>query len=348
MADHVFQKEKIEELLKEMAKNYEVHAPLMNAGIVRFGKFEEGGPALAKLEEYSNSSVPPKELLFPQTETLFRYRMGAGEIEPKVPDPEAKVALFGIRPCDAQAFAIVDKLFGWDYPDPYFQNRRKSTVLVGLACSSPCSTCFCTSLGGGPANEEHLDLIMYDLGDEIYLKTITEKGEALCESISDLLGEASPSQLEACENQSKEAVSKISRSIDTKGVPEKLPALNDHPFWEQFSDRCLGCGICTYLCPTCHCFDIQDEIEGFDGRRARMWDTCMFEEYTRHASGHNPRPTRKERTRNRVSHKYSYFPTNFGVIACVGCGRCIKYCPVNIDIIDILKKSVAVEVKEAG
>ena len=117
--------------------------------------------------------------------------------------------------------------------------------------------------------------------------------------------------------------------------------------WERFSDRCLSCGICTFLCPTCHCFDIQDEMEGFDGRRARMWDTCMFSEYTLHTSGHNPRPTRKERTRNRISHKYSYFPEKFDVIACVGCGRCINYCPVNIDLLDILEDVKKAEVKEA-
>ena len=122
-------------------------------------------------------------------------------------------------------------------------------------------------------------------------------------------------------------------------IPQKLEELWDSPLWKKVSDACLGCGA-YFLCPTCHCFDIQDEMEGFEGRRCRVWDSCMFKEYTLHTSGHNPRPTRRERTRNRVNHKYSYFVKNFGTIACVGCGRCINNCPVNIDILDILSQVV--------
>ena len=252
---------------------------------------------------------------------------------------------FGIRPCDARAFTIVDNVCGWDFPDPYYQKRREGTTLVGLACAEPCANCFCPSVGGAPASEKGLDALMFDLGDYYYVKTLTDKGEEFAKAAG--LEAGGGPEAKAAEKQGEEALKKISRSIDTEGIPEHLPALYDDRFWEQFSDRCLGCGICTFLCPTCHCFDIQDECEAFDSRRARMWDTCMFAEYTRHTSGHNPRPTRKERTRNRISHKYSYFPQKFDVIACVGCGRCIKNCPVNIDILDILEKSRQAGAKEA-
>lgn len=346
MADYKFAREKLGEVLSAL-EEYRVFFPMKTGDVVRFEELTETLEEVPERGEYSNTNVPPKELMFPETETLFRYRLGEDDIEPEAPDSSEKRAVFWIRPCDAQSYSILDKLFGWDYPDPYYQNRREATTLVGLACEDPCANCFCTSLGGGPAAEEHLDALMFDLGDVFYLKTLTEKGEELAGAADSVLDKADDASVKAAGKQADEAEGKISRKIDTQGIPEKLPGLYGSPFWEQFSDRCLGCGICTFLCPTCHCFDIQDETDHFDGRRARMWDTCMFCEYSLHASGHNPRPTRKERTRNRISHKYSYYPENFGVIACVGCGRCINFCPVNIDILDILEKSREAEVKEA-
>lgn len=344
MGEFKFAREKMGDVFAGL-KDYQVYAPTKVGEVFRFKPVEEE-PQADAWEGYSNTTVPPKELMFPETETLFRYRLGQPDIDASPPDTGKKRAVMGIRPCDAQALSIIDRVFGWDFQDPYYQNRRENTTLVGLACDDPCANCFCPSLGGGPANEEYLDAIMYDLGEVFYLKTITEKGEELAGALSGVLEDAGEAEKKAAGEQVEAALSKIERSIETGGIPEKLPSLYGHPFWEQFSDRCLGCGICTFLCPTCHCFDIQDELEHFDGRRARVWDTCMFEEYSLHASGHNPRPTRKERTRNRISHKYSYFPENFDVIACVGCGRCINYCPVNIDILDILEKSKEAEVKE--
>ncbi|MBU1672039.1 MAG: 4Fe-4S dicluster domain-containing protein [Actinobacteria bacterium] len=343
MGDYKFAKTKLAEVIGAMS-DYQVVAPVESGEVVRFAVVDD--PAKVTLE-FSNTNVPPKELMFPETETLFRFRLGGTDLEPEVPDAAARRAVFGIRPCDAMAYTIVEKLYNWDFPDPYFNNRREATTLVGYACAEPCANCFCPSLGGGPGSEKGLDSIAFDLGDTMYLKTLTDKGEELVKALGGVLESAGEAEARAAAKQVEEAEGKIRRSIDTEGIAEHLPELYGHPFWEQFSDRCLSCGICTFLCPTCHCFDIQDESEGLDARRARMWDTCMFSEYSLHASGHNPRPTRKERTCNRVSHKYSFFPTNFDAIACVGCGRCINYCPVNIDLLDILEKSKQADAKEA-
>lgn len=341
MGDYKFAKEKLAEVLSGLG-DYQVFAPALQGDVARFLEMKD--PASVDLD-CASTVVPPKELMFPETETLFKYRLGGTDIEPEVPDTGARRLVFGIRPCDAMAYTLVDNLFSWDFPDPYYQNRRENTTLVGFACADPRINCFCPSLGGAPAGEKGLDALMFDLGEEMYVRTLTAKGDEFAKAAK--LEAAGASESKAADEQASAAMEKIKRSIDTEGIPEKLPALYDHPFWEQFSDRCLSCGICTFLCPTCHCFDIQDEAEGFDARRARMWDSCMFAEYTLHTSGHNPRPTRKERTRNRISHKYSYFPEHFGVIACVGCGRCTSNCPMNIDILDILEKSRQAEVKEA-
>jgi ferredoxin len=290
--------------------------------------------------DFQNTLVPPKALVFPQTETLYRYRLG--ETEMKEPAIEGEAVLLGVRPCDGRAMQLVERLFCWDVDDPYYLKRRALVTVVGLACSEPGLNCFCSSVGGGPASTEGLDLLMTDLGESFLLEPLTDKGRALLAEAGELLAEAPPEAVAQKEQIAAEAAARIKRSVDTAGIPEGLPRLWNDPLWQRHAAACLGCGTCTYLCPTCHCFDIQDEAEGTEARRLRVWDSCMFEEYTRHASGHNPRPTRRERTRNRISHKYGYFVQKFGIIACVGCGRCVNLCPVNIDLIEILR-----QVKEA-
>jgi len=329
-------KEKISEFTGTLSGK-KILAPLKQGDSYRFVPLAEGEiPSL----NFENTLLPPKAAVFPQTETLFSFQLGQTEmVQPQLTE---EVVLFGVRPCDARAMNLVERLFRWDVDDPYYLKRRELTVVIGLACRKPGMNCFCPSVGGGPAATEGLDLLMVDLGEHYFMEALTDKGKTLLNGAKELLTEAGEGVLRQKEQVLLEAAGKIRRSVDTAGIPEGLPELWEHPLWQKTAATCLGCGTCTYLCPTCHCFDIQDEVEGFAGRRCRMWDSCMFEEYTLHTSGHNPRPTRRERTRNRVNHKYSYFVGKFDVIACVGCGRCINHCPVNIDLIEILR-----QVKEA-
>ncbi len=337
MAEKVLKKEKVGEALKELSK-FRLFAPSKSNGTILYKQIEDPSDACL---DFGNTTVPAKKIVFPQTETLFRFMLGNPELKEKNVEEEGTTVVFGIRPCDARAMGIVDNLFSWDYQDPYYLKRRELTTLVGLACIQPPSiNCFCTSVGGEPFSEENLDVLLVDLGEMYLFKAITEKGEKLKTTLGSQLDEAPSDAVKKSGELADKANVQIKRTIDTKGIPEKLPTLWENELWKRVSAACLGCGICTYLCPTCHCFDIQDEVEGAEGRRARMWDSCMFREYTLHASGHNPRPTRRERTRNRINHKYSYFPSKFQVIACVGCGRCINLCPVNIDILEILGQVV--------
>ena len=338
MALKQLSKEKVGEALVELSK-FRLIAPAKSDDVVVFKHISD--PAEAYLD-YGNSTVPPKGSPFPQTETLFRFLTGSPELNEKNVEEEGTTVIFGLRPCDARAMTIVDKLFSWDFDDPYYLKRRELTTLVGMACVEPPSVnCFCTSVGGGPFGKEGLDLLLIDMGDHYLVQALTEKGSKLEETLAAQLEEAPGGDEAKAEEMARESEGRIRRSIDTEGIPGKLPGLWDNELWKRVSAACLGCGICTFLCPTCHCFDIQDEVEeSGEGRRCRMWDSCMFEEYTVHASGHNPRPTRKERTRNRINHKYSYYPEHFDVIACVGCGRCINLCPVNIDILEILDQVV--------
>ena len=314
-----------------------IWAPAGNADTFSFAPLKEGE---IPVFDYLNTTVPPKKIIFPQTETMYRFQLEDTEV--KVPPLEEETIVLGLRPCDGRAVSILEKMFGSDVQDPYYLKRLKLVTLVGLACNEPGLNCFCTSVGGGPASTEGLDLLMVDLGENYLLEVVTAKGEALLNEAKELLTEADDEALKQKAELEKRAREKITRSVNTEGVAKGLPELWEDPLWQKVSASCLGCGTCTYLCPTCHCFDIQDETEGFQSRRCRTWDSCMFEEYTLHTSGHNPRPSRRERTRNRINHKYSYYVDNFDVIACVGCGRCINLCPVNIDIVEILR-----QVKEA-
>jgi len=329
-------KEKVGDFLAKLGKE-KFRVPQETGGSSRFAPLNGESSADFTL---SNTTVPLKSLFYPQTETLYRY--GVGETAMEAPGGADEMIIMGVRPCDARALTIVDRLFSWDPKDPYYLARREKATLIGLACQEPRMNCFCTSLGGGPASTEGLDILMTDLGDSFLFQPLTEKGEKICQDAGEVLVKSEDSDVQAAEKLHNDAASKIVRGIESGGIPEKLPQLWDSELWKKTSEPCLGCGACTFLCPTCHCFDIQDEIEGLEGRRYRVWDSCMFKEYTLHTSGHNPRPTRRERTRNRINHKYSYFVDKFGVIACVGCGRCINLCPVNVDILNILS-----QVKEA-
>ena len=327
-------KEKLGDFLAKLGDR-QIYAPQKVGETLRFAPVTPD----SELDlEFSNTIVPPKSVLFPQTETLYRYELGSTDLN--LPTGEVERVLFGVRPCDARAMAIVDHLFSWDFDDPYYLAKREKTTVVGLACLEPAVNCFCTSVGGGPASTEGLDLLLTDLGEEYLLQPLTEKGEKLCQEAGEVLEQATGDEVASAEKLQQAAAEKIVRGVETNGIPEKLPELWENSLWQDVSEPCLGCGTCTFLCPTCYCFDIQDEAEGLEGRRCRVWDSCMFSEYTLHASEHNPRPTVRERTRNRINHKYSYFVEKFGVIACVGCGRCINLCPVNIDILNILSKVI--------
>jgi ferredoxin len=339
MDDLIVKKENLPKWSCELA-DYKIFAPQRKDNAIVFDVMENVNQVVL---HYSNSAKPPKEVFFPQTQTLFEYEKGA---EPKITEPEReqnKVMLWGVRPCDARSFLILDKLFYWDYEDDLYKNMRDSTVIIGLACTNPHQNCFCTSVGGTPYSKEGLDVLLTDLGDRYYVEVLTEKGEETIRKPKELFSKATEEDRMQRDKIQSEAEEKVTRNVKVEGVAEKLGELFESDYWDKKSATCIGCGICTYLCPTCHCFDITDEDRGSRGRRIRTWDTCMVPEYTAHASGYNPRPGKKNRLRNRVYHKFRYFPQRFDEIACVGCGRCISKCPVGIDIVDVLEDVKEVE-----
>ncbi len=317
-------------LLDKLASEYEVYAPVKQGAYSLFKKIESGSEAYFG---HANSKIPPKGVLFPQSERLFSYTMtGEGARLEECIDSGKKVVV-GLRPCDAKSLLLLDNVFDNDkYRDPYYLTRRENTLLVGMACVDPAATCFCTSMGSGPFDTAGLDLLLTDIGDSYLLEAVSERGGALAAKIG--IGAAGEAD-RAAAAKARDAAQVVCK-VNTEGLKAKLDVNFYDPIWDRFHEKCLGCAACTYSCPTCHCFDIVDEAVDSNGCRVRNWDSCMFPLFTLHGSGHNPRPSGKERMRQRVMHKFKYFVDNFNQTACVGCGRCIKNCPVNLDIREIL------------
>jgi len=322
-------KNEVRGFLDELINDYQVFAPVKKDGHADFEQIKAGKDVYL---EYENTKKPAKEIFFPQSEEMFSYCDTGDEVKIEEKLDDSKKVLFGVRPCDAKSLNMLDKVFNNDlYQDVYYAARRKNSIIVVIGCNEPSTTCFCTSFGIGPMSEEGADIFMIDTGDSYVVKAVTDKGKEILSSFSNF-NEASEEDLQQADKIKEQAVAGITSKIEVTGLKEKLDGMFESSIWDTLHEKCLGCGACAYLCPTCHCFDITDDAVNAKGERVRNWDSCMFPLFTLHGSGHNPRPTGKERIRQRVMHKFNYFVKNFDEMACVGCGRCIKNCPVNLDI----------------
>lgn len=327
-------KRDIARLLDELSGKFSVFVPSRAQGVSRWSQWD--GEDLSFLDWYRNTVVPPKALFFPPMEEMFRFHKDKDGHSIELPPPEGKRWLiFGIRPCDARALAVLDLTFRDAYEDPYYLPKRERGVLVGLGCTRPYDSCFCSSLGGGPSGAGDVDLMLTDIGDEFLMEAVTDKGK-------ELLNKASPAQAATKADEAKakaakeQAQAKVTRKVATEGITDRLrTSFEDEAYWGEVAAKCVSCGICTFLCPTCYCFDISDELLNREGTRFRSWDSCAFPLYTKMPM-ENPREEKWRRLRQKVCHKYEFYPMNFGVIACTGCGRCIRLCPVNWDITQTL------------
>jgi sulfhydrogenase subunit beta (sulfur reductase) len=322
--------------LAKLSETYRLFGPVKEDDFHNFKQLDQGQlPDLSCL----NTRLSPKSIIYPQTEVMFEYSLDENKEDHHILKEAKKdyspQAVIGIRPCDARAFALVRLNFDTpEYQDPYWLKAYEATTLVGLACESPCSSCFCTTAGCGPYHEEELDLLLVDNGDQYWAKVISDKGEAFLAAAGWTAAVNEQTALKEIEVKKKAAEDKISAFVKTDNLREiETNELYNAPFWEEVSFSCINCGTCTYVCPTCWCFDIQDENRGNSGCRMRNWDSCMYPLFTLHGSGHNPRDTKLHRVRQRFMHKLKYYVDKYDAgIQCVGCGRCIRLCPVNIDI----------------
>ena len=321
--------------LDGLRDEYKIFVPVKNGDFHAFNLMENGTrPDF----DFQNTRLSPKSLVLPQSERMFEYSLDDNDQDANIlkesPKDFSPRAIVGIRPCDAFAFQLVKINFdNPQYRDLWWVRHFEATTLIGLGCNEPCSTCFCTSVGGSPFSEKGLDGLLYDLGENLFIRSFTEKGEAFLEKIKQGRP-ADDSILKEAERLTSSAVEKVSSTVPTDQLKGKVVTdLFDATFWDEVAFPCINCGTCTFLCPTCWCFDIQDEVLGSEGDRIRNWDTCMFPLFTFHGSGHNPRDKKVQRVRQRFMHKLKYYVDKYdNGVGCVGCGRCVQFCPVNIDI----------------
>lgn len=316
----------------------ELYLPVDTDGGARFKKWS-GGELLSKS---LNTVRSAKDFFFPQTENIVDFKVDGKSIEIIDVDNETTdFVLFGVRACDVKSFEVLDRVFLAEPVDTFYKNRREHGIIISCACVKPAETCFCGTFGIDSADPQG-DVSCIESDGEMYFEARTERGDELLKRLGDVLNAANESDCETVREKRTELREKYSRLPFAKLSAEafgagKTDEYFDSAEWKQLSSSCLGCGTCTFVCPTCQCYDIKDFNTGHGVRRFRCWDSCMYSDFTRMSAG-QPRPTQLERFRQRFMHKLVYYPTNNdGLFSCVGCGRCVAKCPINMNIVKVMK-----------
>jgi ferredoxin len=332
VADLFLTQEKAGDLLKHIAgKGLEVFAPVKKDGTHLIEKITENA-AIDFTYFITTNSI--KEALFPRYEKILSYKISQEGVELEDVAVDKSIVIFGGHPCDAASIPLMEKLFAWDYKDKFFLQRLEKTTIITLACEEADKDCFCTSLGYSPRGEIGSDILLERVSDQGWkLKIITEKGNEFAKNYADYF----QNSLEADKQYPKLGEKDIPVQFDSKLVKKWIDTHFEDPLWEKIASNCWSCAACTYVCPTCHCFDITDDATMWSGIRTKNWDACTLPFFTLHASQHNPREQHFQRYRQRINHKYSIYMNLFNAISCTGCGRCSRACGAKVNILEAVK-----------
>ncbi len=337
--DLVLNKSYLSYWLRQLRKEMKLIGPLkgFNGDIVfkSIDKIHEialDGPALMPL---------PKEFLFPQMEEMFEY---SGDKIKDMRNTEKRI-IFGVRPCDVSAINLLDEFYSRSPEDSYYMARRKNTVFIAVGCNNPDPTCFCNGLNTGPFLKSGFDFQFTDIGDRYFVQIGSEVSERLIKDYEHLFTKAKKTDYDDQYEIILSAQSQFEKRINLENTRQKiLTGEVSDSFWQRVAARCFECGGCVYECPLCTCFNVADRKESeSNGKRIRLWDTCMFKGFTRMAGGHLPAERKIMRTKRWYFHKLLYYPEQFGKFGCVGCGRCTITCPGRIDM-----AAIAYKIKVSG
>jgi ferredoxin len=344
--ERILDKEKFENLFEFLRARYDIIGPTRMKTATTYAHMTfDYVKRIDQLElKYQTTIVPPKRLLLPDNEALFSFKKRNGEIilEDLLRKWEKKHVFLGIHPCDVVALSCLDKVFSEVYRDPYYWNSRENTIIIALTCDEPEEYCFCNVVGAGPNLKEGYDLLMTDLGDRYFVEAGSGLGESLLKL--DFFRSATPEDKkdkgERLERVKKRLEENRKNDFKIEGLTEVLRGRYNDVLWDEYYKRCVTCGACNMVCPTCHCFAIIDKtnVDQTEGKRVRIWDSCHFERFARMAGGIDFREEKSSRFKHRIYDKFFYTVIVYGTPFCVGCGRCIKFCWCGIDIRGALKK----------
>lgn len=327
--------DKLDSLFAAISEQNKLYLPVDGKNGANYELYESG----KVLSNALNTVRSAKDFFFPQTENLMDFKVDGKNIEVIDTREECEdFVIFGVRACDVRSFDVLDRVFLAEPVDSYYKNRREHGVIMSLACTRPAETCFCGTFGIDAANPQG-DIVCYKTDDSLYMDAKTEKGEKLLGALKNITEECDNSAADEQKNIIKERLDKLPLAdlkADKFGAGKTDEYFND-PAWGELSQSCLGCGTCTFVCPTCQCYDIKDFNTGHGVKRFRCWDSCMYSDFTKMSAG-QPRLTQLERFRQRFMHKLVYYPTNNdGLFSCVGCGRCLAKCPIQMNIVKVMK-----------
>ncbi len=276
--------------------------------------------------------IDVKDLFLPKEEIYLVFHKKKDSVEQdEFRNIERKV-VFNIPPCYAKSIELLDFNFLREPLDSFYKERRDSILVVVKACRNPHNFCFCTSLGNSPFDRKG-DIFIFEKDGYYFAEPLTDRAKEVL--AWDKYEDVSQDEFKEVELE-KQKVEKEIEKFDIVNLDKKLYSVFNDKIWKELSFRCVNCGACTFHCPVCYCFDIQDVDRTNWGYRERVWDSCMFSIYSYETSGHNPRAERHARMRNRIMHKFAYYPVSYKEYQCVGCGKCVEVCPTGFDIREAL------------
>ena len=328
-------RENLAEFVRRLRPFGEIHAPVKKGkNSYVFAPVSEAGEMDLN---YLRTILPLKKYFFKPRDKMFNFSVEKG-YEASADEPDKKYVFLGIHPCEIHGLKILDLVFGGRYVDSRYFARRGRAALIGLDCI-PDEFCFCRSTGTDYV-DDGFDLFLSDIEDSYLVRVGTSRGDDMVQAAEGLFREVEKPDREKYKKKSLQRNQSFQAEIQLQDLPEIMDLEYESPIWQELGEKCLSCGTCSMVCPTCYCYAVFDELnlDAAGGQRIRRWDSCLFQDYALVAGGHNFRAQRSSRVKNRYFHKQRGFVSQYGRSSCVGCGRCKEYCPAGIDIIEVVNK----------